>query len=140
MEKHTILGKKKTQKRSKSKSNVNFGTHATELLDIAMASLENDKAHDVVVINLAGKTSFADYMIIATGTSQRQVAAMAVHLKEKIKLTGVTKISLEGTDNNDWVLIDSGDLIVHIFRPEIREFYALEKIWGGDMPQSDEVA
>jgi ribosome-associated protein len=109
-------------------------------LDITKASLENDKAQDVVVINLAGKTSFADYMVIATGTSQRQVAAMAVHLKEKMKLTGQTEISLEGTDQNDWVLIDSGDVVVHLFRPEIREFYALEKIWSGEMPQSDEVA
>jgi len=140
MEIRTIPSKEKTKKRSKSKSKVNLGTRATGLLDTAMASLENDKAQDVVVINLIGKTSFADHMIIATGTSQRQVAAMAIHLKEKIKLTGVTKISLEGMDNNDWVLIDGGDLIVHIFRPEIREFYALEKIWGGELPQSDEVA
>ena len=109
-------------------------------MDITKASLENDKAQDVVVINLAGKTSFADYMVIATGTSQRQVAAMAVHLKEKMKLTGQTEILLEGTDQNDWVLIDSGDVVVHRFRPEIREFYALEKIWSGAMPRSDEVA
>ena len=136
----TISRKAKTLNRPKRKSNANPEKRAIKILDITKASLENDKAQDIVVINLAGKTSFADYMVIATGTSQRQVAAMAVHLKEKMKLTGQTEISLEGTDQNDWVLIDSGDVVVHLFRPEIREFYALEKIWSGEMPQSDEVA
>jgi ribosome-associated protein len=111
-----------------------------KLLDITKASLENDKAEDLVVINLAGKTSFADYMVIATGSSQRHVASMAVHLKEKLKSMGQKEISLEGADQNDWVLIDSGDVVIHLFRSEIREFYTLEKIWSGKMPQSDEVA
>ena len=111
-----------------------------KLLNVTKASLENDKAQDVVVINLAGKTSFADYMVIATGSSQRQIAAMAVHLKEKLKSIGQQKVLLEGTDQNDWVLIDSGGVVIHLFRHEIREFYALEKIWSGEMPQSDEVA
>ena len=111
-----------------------------KLLKIIKASLENDKAADVVVINLAGKTSFADYMVIATGSSQRHVASMAVHLKEKLKSIGQKRVLLEGTDQNDWILIDSGDVVIHLFRSEIRKFYMLEKIWSGEMPQSDEVA
>ena len=79
-------------------------------------------------------------MVIATGSSERHVASMAVHLKEKLKSIGRKQISLEGTKKNDWVLIDSGDLVVHLFRSEIREFYALEKIWSSEISESDEVA
>ncbi len=104
------------------------------------ASLDDDKAQDVVVINLAGKTSFADYMVIATGTSQRQVVTMAQHLQQILKAEGLTEVPLEGMNQGDWVLIDGGDVIVHLFRPEIREFYDLEKIWGTAMPQPDQVA
>jgi len=135
-----IPRKTNSKKRPKQKTNANIVTHVSKLLDTAKASLENDKAEDVVIINLVGKTSFADYMVIATGSSQRHVASMAIHLKEKMKLIGQKKIFLEGTDQNDWILIDSGDVVVHLFRSEIREFYALEKIWSGEMPQSDEVA
>ncbi len=109
-------------------------------MKVAQASLDDDKAQDVIVINLAGKTSFADYMIVASGTSQRQVAAMATHLREKFKAAGVNEVPLEGTQQNDWLLIDGGDIIVHLFRLEIREFYALEKIWGATMPQPGEAA
>ena len=104
------------------------------------ASLDDDKAQDVVVINLAGKTSFADYMVIATGTSQRQVVTMAQHLQQILKAEGLTEVPLEGMNQGDSVLIDGGDVIVHLFRPEIREFYDLEKIWGTAMPQPDQVA
>jgi ribosome-associated protein len=126
--------------KSKSKSKKNFQTRSIELLDITKASLESNKAEDVVAINLIGKASFADHMVIATGTSQRHVASMAVHLKEKMKTTGLEEVMLEGTTQNDWVLIDGGDVIVHLFTHEIREFYAIEKIWSGDMPQSNNVA
>jgi ribosome-associated protein len=126
--------------KSKSKSKKNFQTRSIELLDITKASLESNKAEDVVAINLIGKASFADHMVIATGTSQRHVASMAVHLKEKMKTTGLEEVMLEGTTQNDWVLIDGGDVIVHLFTHEIREFYAIEKIWSGDMPQSNDVA
>ena len=128
------------QKKSKSKSKTPPPKRSIELLDITKASLESNKAEDVVAINLIGKASFADHMVIATGTSQRHVASMAVHLKEKMKTTGLTKVLLEGTAQNDWVLIDGGDVIVHLFTHEIREFYAIEKIWSGDMSQSNEVA
>jgi ribosome-associated protein len=89
-------------------------------LDISTASLDKDKAQDIVVIDLMGKTSFADYMVIASGTSQRQVAAMAIHLRERMKKTGLKEIPIEGSDQSDWVLIDAGDVIIHLFRPEIR--------------------
>ena len=132
----TIPRKAKTSKKSKTSSKA----ISKKLLDLATTSLDDDKAQDVVVINLAGKTNFADYMVIASGTSQRHVATMAVHLREKFKTTGVKEIPLEGTEQNDWVLIDGGDIIVHLFRPEIREFYELEKMWGVEMPQPGEVA
>lgn len=93
-------------------------------------SLDDDKAQDVVVIDLDGKTSIGDYMVIATGSSQRQVGAMADHLQENLKASGVSGITAEGTAQCDWVLIDAGDVIVHLFRPEVRSFYNLEKIWN----------
>ena len=132
----TIPRKAKTSKKSKTSSKA----ISKKLLDLAMTSLDDDKAQDVVVINLAGKTSFADYMIVAWGTSQRQVATMATHLREKFKAAGMSEVPLEGAEQNDWLLIDGGDIIVHLFRPEIREFYGLEKIWGDAMPQPGEAA
>ena len=126
--------------KSKNKSKKNPQKRSIELLDITKASLESNKAEDVVAINLIGKASFADHMVIATGTSQRHVASMAVHLKEKMKTTGLTEVLLEGTAQNDWVLIDGGDVIVHLFTHEIRKFYAIEKIWSSDMSQSNDVA
>lgn len=93
-------------------------------------SLDDDKAIDVVSIDLAGKSSISDDMVIASGTSSRQVVAMAEHLVEKLKANGVKGITVEGMNAGDWVLIDAGDIIVHLFRPEVREFYALEKMWG----------
>jgi ribosome-associated protein len=137
---HTISQKITIPNKIKSMPNENSIRRSIELLDITKASLESGKAEDVVVINLTGKASFADYMVIATGTSQRHVASMAVHLKEKMKQTGLTEVLLEGTDQNDWVLIDGGDVVVHLFKHEIREFYAIEKIWTGEMSQSNEVA
>ena len=93
------------------------------------ASLDDDKAEDVVVIDLAGKTAIADHMVIASGTSQRQVGAMAEHLREKIKVSGVKPVAVEGAAQCDWVLIDAGDIIIHLFRPEVRAFYQLERLW-----------
>ncbi len=93
-------------------------------------SLEDDKAEDVVVIELAGKSTIADYMVIATGTSRRQVGTMAEHLRDKLKGSGLKGVSIEGKENCDWVLLDAGDIVVHLFRPEVRAFYALERMWG----------
>lgn len=100
------------------------------------ASLDDDKAQDVVVIDLSGKTEIADYMVIATGTSQRQVGAMADHLREKLKAQGVGPIAMEGETQCDWVLIDGGDILVHLFRPEVRAFYDLEKMWTAPVTEA----
>lgn len=104
------------------------------LVELASRSLDDSKAEDLVVIDLEGKSSISDHMLIASGRSTRQVSAMAEHLVEKLKSVGVKGISVEGQSQGDWVLIDAGDIIVHLFRPEVREFYALEKMWGGEPP------
>lgn len=92
--------------------------------------LDEDQAQDLVSIPLAGKTSIADHMIVASGRSTRQVAAMAVKLAEKLKQAGYGPARVEGLPAADWVLIDAGDVVVHLFRPEVRSFYNLERMWG----------
>lgn len=104
-----------------------------KLLETIEKSLDDDKAEDVVVIGLTGKSSIADYMVIATGRSQRQVGAMADHLARALKAAGVRRVSTEGAARSDWILIDGGDIIIHLFRPEVRDFYGLEKMWGADL-------
>ncbi len=111
---------------------------ADEVLKLVQASLEDDKAEDVVVIGLAGKTEIADFMVIATGNSHRQVGAMADHLQRKMKAAGLKSVNLEGLANCDWVLIDAGDVIVHLFRPEVRDFYNLEKMWMTPVADGDD--
>jgi ribosome-associated protein len=106
------------------------------LLTLAQSSLEDGKAEEVVVIDLAGKSSIADHMLIATGRSQRQVAALAERVIEAAKAAGC-RPSVEGLRYGDWVLIDAGDLLVHIFRPEVRAFYNLEKMWGAEFAEPD---
>jgi ribosome-associated protein len=103
---------------------------AEDVLQAARHSLDHDKADDIVVIDLAGKTSIADYMIVASGTSKRHIGAMADHLLEKMKGMGAASVAIEGAVQCDWVLIDAGDVVVHLFRPEIRDFYAIERLWG----------
>lgn len=93
-------------------------------------SLEDDKAEDILFIDLDGKSSLADFMIIASGRSGRHVASLADHLAQDAKKLTGRPASVEGMPNADWVLIDTGDVIVHLFRPEVREFYNLEKIWA----------
>ncbi|MGN6500918.1 MAG: ribosome silencing factor [Tsuneonella sp.] len=95
-----------------------------------LAQLDDDQAQDVVSIPLAGKSSIADHMVIASGRSTRQVAAMAQKLAEKIKQDGFGNARVEGLPAADWVLIDAGDVVVHLFRPEVRSFYNLERMWG----------
>lgn len=97
-------------------------------------SLEDDKAVDIVTIELEGKSSIADYLVIASGTSSRHVASIAGHLTEKIKHIFDDSCRVEGMRQGDWVVIDAVDVIVHIFRPEVREFYNLEKLWSVTMP------
>lgn len=98
-----------------------------------MASLEDDKAEDAVVIDLDGKTTIADAMIVASGRSARQIGAMADHLLVKLKAAGLNTVQIEGRSQSDWVLIDAGDVVVHLFRPEVRAFYELEKMWSDEM-------
>ncbi|MFO1087318.1 MAG: nicotinate-nucleotide adenylyltransferase [Reyranellaceae bacterium] len=100
------------------------------LLALVRRSLDDDKAEDVVVIDLAGKSAFADYMVIASGRSNRQVVAIADHLAERLKQAGHGYTPVEGKEAGDWVLVDAGDVVVHVFRPETRAFYALEKMWA----------
>jgi ribosome-associated protein len=98
-------------------------------------SLADDKAVEPVIIDLAGKTNFADLMVIATGSSQRHIATMAEHLLERLKRGGIAGVRAEGTAQSDWVLIDAGDVIVHLFKDEVRHFYDLEKLWGAALPE-----
>lgn len=98
-----------------------------------LGSLDDDKAEDVVVIDLLDKSSIADFMVIASGRSSRQVVTMADHLAEKLKARRPQAPSVEGKSQGDWVLVDGGDVIVHLFRPEVRAFYGLEKMWGAAM-------
>ena len=99
------------------------------ILAAILKSLDDDKGEDIVQINLRGKSEMGDYMVIASGRSTRQVSAMSEKLAEKIKTEFGVLSKIEGKDTGDWVLIDTGDVIVHIFRPEVREFYQLEKMW-----------
>jgi ribosome-associated protein len=109
------------------------GTGRNEVLTLVTDSLEDDKAEDIVVIDLSRKSTMADYMVIASGRSSRQVGAMADHLREKLKHAGQGNAAAEGMGRCDWVLVDGGDVIVHLFRPEVRAFYNLEKMWGGPL-------
>jgi ribosome-associated protein len=108
---------------------------SSELLALIQNSLEDDKAEDVVTIDLARKSSIADYMVIASGRSQRQVGAISQHLAERVKAEGFGPARMEGNNACDWVLVDTGDVIVHVFRPEVRSFYNLEKLWSVVMPE-----
>ena len=94
--------------------------------------LEQDKAEDILEIDLTGKSPMADSMVVASGRSHRHVTALADHVSKELKDHGARSVRVEGLPNADWVLIDAGDVIVHIFRPEVREFYNLERIWGPD--------
>ncbi len=100
-----------------------------QILAAVLASLEDDKAEDIVQISLRGKTEMADFMVIASGRSTRQVAAISEKLTERLKQDLGVFCKVEGAEVGDWVLIDAGDVIVHVFRPEVREFYQLEKMW-----------
>ena len=103
---------------------------------VIVASLEDDKAEGVVALDLAGKATFCDRMVIATGLADRQISAMATHLQEKLKEAGLNRVLVEGGGGSDWVLIDAGDIVVHLFKPEARTVYALEKMWGADLDEA----
>lgn len=102
---------------------------AEEILKIVIETLDAGKAEDLVVIDLQGKSSIANQMVIASGTSQRHVASLADKVREKLKAAGYITMS-EGEEKADWVLIDAFDVIVHVFKPEVRDYYNLEKMWA----------
>ena len=105
-----------------------MGKH--ELHDLVLRQLDDDQAQEVVSISLEGKSSIADYMVIASGRSTRQVASIAQKLAETVKQAGFGPVKVEGLAQADWVLIDAGDVVVHLFRPEVRSFYNLERMWS----------
>ena len=107
-----------------------------QLLDSICTSLEDDRAEDIVSISLKGKSEMADHMVIASGRSSRQVAAIAEKLVDRLKADYRIYSKVEGKNAGDWVLIDAGDVIVHVFRPEVREFYQLEKMWMAPGPEA----
>ncbi len=128
-----VTPKKTITKRAvAAKNSAEVDAHIEALHAMILQSLEDDQAVEIVSIPLAGKTSIADYMVIASGRSGRQVASMATKIAEKIKTEFGLPARLQGLPTADWVLIDAGDVIVHVFRPEVRVFYNLEKMWAFD--------
>ena len=105
---------------------------ADQILELITTSLDDDKAENILTIPLRGKSAMADYMVVASGASSRQVAAMAEHIEFKLKQNKIAILGLEGLRQADWVLIDANDVVVHLFRPEVREFYGLERMWAND--------
>lgn len=106
---------------------------------VIVGSLEDDKAEDVVALDLAGRASFADRMVIASGLADRQISAMALHLEEKLREQGLKRIQVEGAAGADWVLIDAGDIVIHLFKPEARAMYGLERMWGSELDEGPEL-
>ena len=107
----------------------------SNLKEIVLKTLDSNKALDIVSIDLANKSSIADYMIIASGTSSRHIQALSEQVLEQFKNNGIINCKIEGSESNDWKLIDGIDLIVHIFNPEKRKFYELEKMWSELIPK-----
>ena len=112
-----------------SPAGISGSAETSRALDIVLASLDDSKAEDIVPIDIRRKSSLGDYMVVASGRSNRHVSAVADHLIKALKDAGLGAPRVEGLGNADWVLIDAGDIIVHIFRPEVREFYNIEKMW-----------
>ncbi|HEX2581351.1 MAG TPA: ribosome silencing factor [Dongiaceae bacterium] len=123
----TISVKKTT---GRKKASVRARPGRPDLLATALRILDDDKAENVVTIDLHGKSLIADHMIVATGRSSRQLGAMAQHLEQELGTLVARPIGIEGKAQGDWVLVDAGDIIIHLFRPEIRALYNLEKMWG----------
>ena len=103
------------------------------LQGVIVSSLDDDKAENIVTLDLADKAAFCDRMVIATGQADRQITAMAQHLEEKLHAAGLKRVQIEGANGSDWVLIDAGDIVIHLFKPEARAMYGLERMWGKDL-------
>ena len=106
---------------------------ATEVLELVLAQLDDAKAEDTTTIDLTGKTTIGDFMVVTSGRSNRQVGAIADRLLKALAEAGVPGVRVEGMPHCDWVLVDAGDVIIHVFRPEVRAFYNLEKMWSATL-------
>jgi ribosome-associated protein len=129
-------GPKKTSAGPRVKKVKTEASELDRLQAVIVGSLEDDKAENVVSMDLAGKAMFCDRMVIASGLADRQISAMAQHLSEKLKDAGLKRVQVEGAGGSDWVLIDAGDIVIHLFKPEARTMYALEKMWGQDLDEA----
>ena len=118
---HQILEKKKV---------FNMKKNSSDLCKLIKKSLNKNKAEEITIINLKKKTSIADYMIICTGTSNRHIIALSNYLNEDLKDLNLNMMNVEGKKNGDWIVVDRGDVIIHLFRSEVREYYNLEKMWS----------
>lgn len=127
-----------TAARQVSTSETHGKAAADQILSIVLTSLDESKAEELIALNISGKSALADHMVVASGRSHRHVNAVADHLLRALKEAGFGTSRVEGLNAADWVLIDTGDVIIHIFRPEVREFYAIEKMWAEeDLAESD---
>ena len=122
---------------SPAKVSVSDGPEAKELSKFIQDVLDENSAQDVIEIDIRGKSSIADYLLVASGRSNRHVSALADYVQRSLKERGFKDLIVEGQKAADWVLIDAGDVVVHIFRPEVREFYQLEKMWLTGDPAAD---
>lgn len=138
-EAHIATKAKKTASATSGKSQTKKPAAPKEpkIQEYIQSCLEDGKARDIVSIDLKGKTALADYMLIATGTSGRHIAALAENVREKVSKKFRVKARMEGQENGDWVILDAGDVIVHLFREEVRSFYNLEKLWSSDFGALD---
>ncbi len=128
----TALGSEAVPQGAPRVASVKRELSSADALNVVLTSLDEAKAEDLISIDLAGKSSIGDHMIIATGRSDRHVAAIATRLIDDLKEAGGRDIRVEGLQAADWVLVDAGDVIVHVFRPEVRAFYNIEKMWRAD--------
>ena len=119
----------KTARKTSTKAALKALPDADKTLNLILSRLDDMKAEETVTIDLRGKSAFSDYMIVTTGRANRHVGAIAENVAKSLKENGIKSLHIEGLPNCDWVLIDSGDVIVHVFRPEVREFYNLERLW-----------
>jgi ribosome-associated protein len=126
----------KAPKATKAAANKAAAKAPHKLHDLVMKALDAEKGQNLVSIDLAGKSAIADYMVIVTGTSSRQIGGMAEKLCRKLHDAGI-RTRMEGKGTGDWVIVDAGDVIIHLFRPEVREFYNLEKLWAADFSTVD---
>src|SRR5499427_991945 len=121
--------RKTARKTSTPAAALKVQSDADKTLNMILSRLDDMKAEETVTIDLRGKSAFSDYMVVTTGRVNRHVGAIAENVTKALKETGIRNLHVEGMPNCDWVLIDSGDVIVHVFRPEVREFYNLERLW-----------